>query len=77
MNLYSLNPPESEQDALTPDDDLGCPDCGDTPCTCDERCPGCLHKFQSKADEAVGLCPECQQDRAEQGRDEFGGGEAA
>lgn len=70
MNLTHLSsPPASVDDALTPDDDLGCRDCGHTPCDCDTRCPGCLSKFASKADADTGLCAECQQDKAECGPD--------
>ena len=74
MNLTHLSsPPASVDDALTPDDDLGCTNCGDSQCSCDERCPGCMQRFQSKADADFGLCGPCAQDAAEAGYDDFGG----
>ena len=48
----------------------GCADCGQAVCDCDTRCLGCMHKFTSKAEEAVGYCIECQMDAAESLRDE-------
>lgn len=47
-------------------DDPGCPDCeGDPTCICDQFCPGCWRRWESKAEQDHGLCAKCDADAAE------------
>lgn len=43
-------------------DDHGCVDCGDCPCTCDDRCRSCAKKYQWDEERATGLCRWCEID---------------
>lgn len=70
LDHYLTTPPADEQNALTPEEPEGCADCGQAVCDCDERCPGCMHKFTSKADADFGMCVPCRIDLAESLRDE-------
>lgn len=67
---WKTTEPVERQNALTADEPEGCADCGQCPCDCDERCPGCMHTFTSKADEESGMCWPCRIDLAESLRDE-------
>ena len=73
MNLTHLSsPPASVDDALTPDDDLGCRDCGHTPCDCDTRCPDCGQPYRDEDEAERGQCTPCYGDALDD-RDDFGG----
>ena len=74
MNLTHLSsPPASVDDTLTPDDDLGCTDCGDTPCDCDTRCPDCHQPYRDEDEQARGQCTPCYGDALDSQRDDCGG----
>lgn len=60
MTSYRVEPPETEQDALTPDE--GCRDCGNTPCDCDSRCPDCGQPYHDEDEQARGQCTPCYRD---------------
>lgn len=72
LDAYITTQPESEQDALTPEDD-GCHDCGEAPCSCDERCGGCGKRFAYANEQKLGLCGPCACDAVEAQRDEVEG----
>ena len=70
LDTYLTTAPEAAQDALTADDDLGCRDCGHTPCDCDERCYGCGERYRSAVEQNMGICCECRQDQLEAQKDD-------
>ena len=69
MNLYRLDPPEAEQDALAAED-TGCPTCGHTPCDCDTRCPDCGQPYRDEDEQERGQCTPCYGDALDSQRDQ-------
>ncbi len=61
LDHYLSTEPEDRQNALTAEEPEGCADCGQAVCDCDTRCPGCMKKWPSAEEQALGFCWNCRQ----------------